>query len=128
MFGRSGCGFRGGRGVATGARRFLADLLAGRGRGAIVVWILVVVFWRYVSLGSISAAAALPLLMYLLYAPGHAPPRRALRRESSGHGRWSSSRHRRQHRPAARRHRTANHIRPRATSDRDAATGRRTNR
>jgi glycerol-3-phosphate acyltransferase PlsY len=27
-----------------------------------------------VSLASISAAASLPLLVYLLYAPGHAPP------------------------------------------------------
>jgi glycerol-3-phosphate acyltransferase PlsY len=35
---------------------------------------LVLVFWRYVSLASISAAASLPLLVYLLYAPGHAPP------------------------------------------------------
>ena len=36
--------------------------------------LLVVAFWRYVSLASISAAASLPLLIYLLYAPGHAPP------------------------------------------------------
>ena len=41
---------------------------------AIVVWVAVVAFWRFVSLASISAAAALPLLMYVLYAPGHAPP------------------------------------------------------
>jgi len=34
----------------------------------------VVIFWRYSSLGSISAAVALPLFVYLLYAPGHAPP------------------------------------------------------
>jgi glycerol-3-phosphate acyltransferase PlsY len=32
------------------------------------------IFWRYVSLASISAAAVLPLLVYLLYAPRHAPP------------------------------------------------------
>jgi glycerol-3-phosphate acyltransferase PlsY len=65
--------FRGGRGVATGAGVFL-PICWQAVAAAIVVWILVVVFWRYVSLGSISAAAALPLLMYLLYAPGHAPP------------------------------------------------------
>jgi glycerol-3-phosphate acyltransferase PlsY len=41
----------------------------------LVVWLVVVLFWRYVSLGSIAAAAALPLLVYLLYAPRHAPPR-----------------------------------------------------
>jgi glycerol-3-phosphate acyltransferase PlsY len=65
--------FRGGRGVATG----LGVLLAICWKAvlvAVVVWILVVGFWRYVSLGSISAAAALPLLVYLLYAPPLAPP------------------------------------------------------
>jgi glycerol-3-phosphate acyltransferase PlsY len=41
---------------------------------AVFLFLLVAVFWRYVSLASISAAAALPLLVYLLYAPGHAPP------------------------------------------------------
>jgi len=39
------------------------------------VWIVVAIFWRYVSLASIAAAAALPLLVYELYAPGFAPPR-----------------------------------------------------
>lgn len=65
--------FQGGRGVATGAGVFLAicwEAVAG----ALLVWVLVLVFWRYVSLASISAAAVLPLLVYLLYAPGHAPP------------------------------------------------------
>ena len=36
---------------------------------AVVVW-----FWRYVSLGSLAAAAAIPLLVYLLWAPHFAPP------------------------------------------------------
>src|SRR6266404_5607529 len=45
--------FRGGKGVATAAGAF---------------------FWRYVSLASISAAAAMPLLIYFLWAPHHAPP------------------------------------------------------
>jgi acyl phosphate:glycerol-3-phosphate acyltransferase len=66
-------GFKGGKGVATGLGVFIPicwqAVLAG-----IVLWLLVVIFWRFSSLGSISAAAALPLFVYLLYAPGHAPP------------------------------------------------------
>jgi glycerol-3-phosphate acyltransferase PlsY len=34
----------------------------------------VVIFWSYVSLGSMAAAAAMPLLIYFLWAPHHAPP------------------------------------------------------
>jgi glycerol-3-phosphate acyltransferase PlsY len=34
----------------------------------------VVVFWRYSSLGSIVAAAGMPIFVYFLYAPPHAPP------------------------------------------------------
>lgn len=66
-------GFRGGKGVATGLGLFLAiawqAVLA-----TLLVWLVVVAFWRYISLGSIVAAAALPILVYLFYAPGHAPP------------------------------------------------------
>ena len=65
--------FQGGRGVATGAGVFL-PICWQAVAGALIVWILVLAFWRYVSLASISAAAALPLLVYVLYAPGHAPP------------------------------------------------------
>ncbi len=65
--------FRGGRGVATGAGAFLL-ICPQAVAAAILLWILVVAFWRYVSLGSITAAAALPLFAYLLWAPGHAPP------------------------------------------------------
>ena len=65
--------FQGGRGVATGAGVFL-PICWQAVAGALIVWILVLAFWRYVSLASISAAATLPLLVYLLYAPGHAPP------------------------------------------------------
>ncbi|MGH9709848.1 MAG: glycerol-3-phosphate 1-O-acyltransferase PlsY [Candidatus Acidiferrales bacterium] len=65
--------FRGGKGVATGLGVFLVvawqAVLA-----TLVVWIVVVAFWRYVSLGSVVAAATLPILVYLFYAPGHAPP------------------------------------------------------
>jgi glycerol-3-phosphate acyltransferase PlsY len=66
-------GFRGGRGVAPGVGVFL-PICWQAVAGAVIVWILVVAFWRYVSLASISAAASLPVLVYLLYAPGHAPP------------------------------------------------------
>ncbi len=65
--------FRGGRGVATGLGVFL-PICWPAVLTALVIWLVVVLFWRYVSLGSIVAAAALPLLVYLLYAPGHAPP------------------------------------------------------
>lgn len=65
--------FRGGRGVATAVGVFL-PICWQAVAAAIVVWVLVLAFWRYVSLASISAAAALPLLVYLLYAPPLAPP------------------------------------------------------
>lgn len=65
--------FRGGRGVATAVGTFL-PICWQAVAGAFLVWIVVLGFWRYVSLASISAAASLPLLVYLLYAPRHAPP------------------------------------------------------
>ena len=65
--------FRGGKGVATAAGIFLA-LSPYALLGALLLFILVVAFWRYVSLGSIAAASAIPLLMYFLWAPHHAPP------------------------------------------------------
>lgn len=66
-------GFKGGKGVATGLGVFI-PICWQVAVAAIALWLLVVIFWRYSSLGSISAAAALPLFVYLLYAPGHAPP------------------------------------------------------
>jgi len=65
--------FRGGKGVATGLGVFIpiAPMAAA---AAAIVWILIVAFWRYSSLGSIIAAALLPLFVYFLYAPGHEPP------------------------------------------------------
>lgn len=65
--------FRGGKGVATALGVFLA-ICWPAAAAAVVLFLLVASFWQYVSLASISAAAALPLLIYLLYAPGHAPP------------------------------------------------------
>jgi glycerol-3-phosphate acyltransferase PlsY len=65
--------FHGGKGVATGLGVFL-PICWQAVAAALVLWLIVVIFWRYASLGSIAAAAALPVFVYLLYAPGHAPP------------------------------------------------------
>ncbi len=65
--------FKGGKGVATAAGVFLV-LSPPAFLGAVILFLLVVIVWRYVSLGSITAAAAMPLLMYFLWAPHHAPP------------------------------------------------------
>jgi glycerol-3-phosphate acyltransferase PlsY len=66
-------GFHGGKGVATAAGVFLV-LCPSAFLGAVILFALVVMYWRFVSLGSISAAAAMPLLIYFLWAPHHAPP------------------------------------------------------
>lgn len=66
-------GFRGGKGVATAAGIFAALCPLAMG-AALILFLVVVGFWRYVSLASLSAAAALPMLMYLLWAPHFAPP------------------------------------------------------
>jgi glycerol-3-phosphate acyltransferase PlsY len=65
--------FSGGKGVATALGVFLAICWPAVA-ASVAIFVIVVIFWRYVSLGSVSAAAALPLLVYVLYAPGHAPP------------------------------------------------------
>jgi glycerol-3-phosphate acyltransferase PlsY len=66
-------GFRGGKGVATALGVFLLIRWEAVAAAALL-WIIVVAFWRYSSLGSVAAIAALPLFLYVLYAPGHAPP------------------------------------------------------
>jgi glycerol-3-phosphate acyltransferase PlsY len=65
--------FKGGKGVAAALGVFLA-LCPAAAMAALLFFMIVVAIWRYVSLGSIAAAAAMPLLMYLLWAPRHAPP------------------------------------------------------
>jgi glycerol-3-phosphate acyltransferase PlsY len=65
--------FRGGKGVATAAGIFGA-LCPAALLAALLLFVLVVWYWRFVSLGSLAAAAAIPLLVYLLWAPRYAPP------------------------------------------------------
>jgi glycerol-3-phosphate acyltransferase PlsY len=65
--------FRGGKGVATGLGVFLPICREAVAAG-VVLWLLVVIFWRYSSLGSIVAAVVMPVFVYFLYAPRHAPP------------------------------------------------------
>jgi glycerol-3-phosphate acyltransferase PlsY len=65
--------FRGGKGVATAAGIF-AELCPEALLAALILFALVVWFWRFVSLGSLAAAASIPLLVYLLWAPHFAPP------------------------------------------------------
>ena len=65
--------FKGGKGVATALGVFLA-LCPLAAVSALLLFVLCVAYWRYVSLGSVAAAAAMPLLIYFLWAPRHAPP------------------------------------------------------
>ena len=65
--------FKGGKGVATGLGVF-AVLCPLAMLGAVLFFAVVLAVWRFVSLASISAAAATPLLVYFLWAPHHAPP------------------------------------------------------
>lgn len=66
-------GFQGGKGVATGLGVFL-PISPEAVAAAAILWLIVVAFWQYSSLGSIIAAVALPVFVHLLYAPRHAPP------------------------------------------------------
>jgi glycerol-3-phosphate acyltransferase PlsY len=65
--------FKGGKGVATALGVFLT-LCPLAAVSALLLFVLCVAYWRYVSLGSVAAAAAMPLLIYFLWAPRHAPP------------------------------------------------------
>jgi glycerol-3-phosphate acyltransferase PlsY len=65
--------FKGGKGIATGLGVFTA-LAPFAGLSSLAVFIIVAIVWRFASLASIAAAASMPLLVYLFWAPGHAPP------------------------------------------------------
>lgn len=60
--------FRGGKGVATGAGVLIA-LMPGVVLIAFVIWLLVVLFTGYVSLGSILASVAVPFIGLILHIP-----------------------------------------------------------
>lgn len=64
--------FKGGKGVATAVGAYL-PICWQAVLGGLIVWALVVGIWRYVSLGSLLAAAAMPLLIFKLYVPQPAP-------------------------------------------------------
>ena len=59
-------GFRGGKGVATGVGVYLA-LAPYSVLTTLVLWVVIVYFTRYVSLGSIVATAAVPIWTLLYY-------------------------------------------------------------
>lgn len=61
-------GFRGGKGVATALGVFLPTLTLPL-LGGLLVWLVVVAVWRYVSAGSMLAALVVPLLAALWSYP-----------------------------------------------------------
>lgn len=58
-------GFKGGKGVATsfGVALGLWPYMTICAIGALAIWLIVVMIWRYVSLASISSAISLPILL-----------------------------------------------------------------
>ena len=60
--------FRGGKGVATGVGVFIA-LAPSQVALVLVIFAVVVGIWRYISLGSIVATAAFPLLVHFMKHP-----------------------------------------------------------
>lgn len=66
-------GFKGGKGVATGLGAMIGVLpaMALPACGALVVFLMVVSLWRYVSLASSAAAASLPLWVWMVFAQYH---------------------------------------------------------
>ena len=62
-------GFKGGKGIATSAGVMLALVPLGLAM-ALGVWLIVVALTRYVSLGSVAAAAALPAAVWLSHGSG----------------------------------------------------------
>lgn len=62
--------FKGGKGVATALGVFLA-MAPLAVLGALLVFVALVAIWRYVSLGSVMAAAVMPLIIWL--SPHNSP-------------------------------------------------------
>jgi glycerol-3-phosphate acyltransferase PlsY len=60
--------FRGGKGVATGFGAFVV-LSPWTALAALVLWLIVLVIWRRVSLASMVASAAFPLLLVMIDRP-----------------------------------------------------------
>ncbi|MDF1808337.1 MAG: glycerol-3-phosphate 1-O-acyltransferase PlsY [Phycisphaerales bacterium] len=62
--------FKGGKGVATamGALVGILPAMTLPATGALVVYLVVVLLWRYVSLASCTAAASLPLWVWMVFA------------------------------------------------------------
>ena len=61
-------GFRGGKGVATGVGVFIA-IAPWQVVLVLAIFAVVVAIWRYISLGSIVATAAFPVLVHLMKHP-----------------------------------------------------------
>jgi len=63
-------GFKGGKGVATGMGAMIGILpaMALPAAGGLVVFVMVLMLWRYVSLASSTAAASLPLWTWIVFA------------------------------------------------------------
>jgi acyl phosphate:glycerol-3-phosphate acyltransferase len=63
-------GFKGGKGVATGLGAMIGIMPAMSlpAAGALIVFLMVLSLWRYVSLASTAAAASLPLWTYMTFA------------------------------------------------------------
>jgi acyl phosphate:glycerol-3-phosphate acyltransferase len=61
-------GFKGGKGVATALGIFIA-LSYQSVLIALVIFIIIIAIWRYVSLGSIIAAVIMPFLLYFFGTP-----------------------------------------------------------
>ena len=63
-------GFKGGKGVATGLGALIGvfPAMALPAAGALLVYSMVLFLWRYVSLASCSAAASLPLWVWVVFS------------------------------------------------------------